>query len=278
MRCLLSLSFPLALAGVPYLAAFNQGRRFARWRQSCSSAIFPSRRQKRTCASCLRRRGPWRPCGSSPTSSRAGRAGSVSSRWRRKKRPRKRSRCSTGGSSAIATWSWTRRAHSPSVAPAAVVARVAAAVGGRAAVRAAEAAGGASRVIEERAVPLSRGMGHGYGGHFGAPIYLEQAELRRLRCLIHIRDEPVLLGEAAEALPGLEHLRLVVLHVLVGARRVPRARQLRGLVDGHARRAPGDVVGDLIAGLDGPAARHGQLVCGRRGPQARGQALAVDFE
>src|SRR5205823_2437852 len=52
MRCLLSLSFPLALAGVPYLAAFNEGRRFARWRQSCSSAIFPSRRRKKTCASC----------------------------------------------------------------------------------------------------------------------------------------------------------------------------------------------------------------------------------
>src|SRR5882762_4853146 len=117
-----------------------------------------------------------------------------------------------------------------------------------------------------------------WGAISGPPIYLEQAELWRLLCLVHIRDEPVLLGEAAETLPGLEHLRLVVLHVLVRPCRVPRARQLRGLVDGDARRAAGDVVGDLIAGLDGPAAGHGQLVGGRRRPQARIQALAVDFE
>src|SRR5438093_8323277 len=118
----------------------------------------------------------------------------------------------------------------------------------------------------------------GRGGPSSPPIFLEEAELRRLRRVVHIGDEPLLLGEAAEALPGLEHFRLVVLHVLVRTGGVPQARQLRRLVDRDARRAARDVIGDLIAGLDRAAARRGQLVGGGRGPQAGREALPINFE
>src|SRR5437773_8318332 len=134
--------------------------------------------------------------------------------------------------------------------------------------------------IEER--PGSSRARRTFGGVWGAisgpPISLEEAELRRLRRVVHIGDEPLLLGEAAEALPGLEHFRLVVLHVLVRTGGVPQARQLRRLVDGDARRAARDVIGDLIAGLDRAAARRGQLVGGGRGPQAGREALPINFE
>src|SRR3989441_12333 len=128
---------------------------------------------------------------------------------------------------------------------------------------------------------LRRGATSGWGvwgAISGPPMSLEEAELRRLRRVVHIGDEPVLLGEAAEALPGLEHFRLVVLHVLVRTGGVPQARQLRRLVDGDARRAARDVIGDLIAGLDRAAARRGQFVGGGRRPQAGREALPVDFE
>src|SRR2546427_703136 len=112
----------------------------------------------------------------------------------------------------------------------------------------------------------------------GSRSRLEEAQLRRLRGVVDIGNEAVLLGEAAQTLPRLEDLRLVVLDVLVRARPVPEARQLRDVADGHPRRATGHVVGDLVAGLHRPAAPRGQLVGGRRRPEAGRDALAIDFE
>src|SRR5213592_3330783 len=120
--------------------------------------------------------------------------------------------------------------------------------------------------IEER--PGSSRARRTFGGVWGAisgpPIFLEEAELRRLRRVVHIGDEPVLLGEAAEALPGLEHFRLVVLHVLVRTGGVPQARQLRRLVDRDARR---NRRSDRRAGPGGRSPRPAR----RRRPRAAGR-------
>src|SRR2546425_11204350 len=57
--------------------------------------------------------------------------------------------------------------------------------------------------------------------------------------LVDVRPEPVELRERSEALPDLPHLGLVILEVLVGARRIPLAGELRVLVDRHAGAAAG---------------------------------------
>src|SRR3989475_12862377 len=78
--------------------------------------------------------------------------------------------------------------------------------------------------------------------------------------LVDVRPEPVELRERAEALPDLPHLGLVILEVLVGARRIPLAGELRVLVDRHAGAAAGHVVRDLVARLERASRRGGQLV------------------
>src|SRR2546425_9824632 len=96
--------------------------------------------------------------------------------------------------------------------------------------------------------------------------------------LLDVRPEPVELGERAEALPDLTHLGLVVLDVLVGARRIPLAGELRVLVDRHAGAAAGNVVRDLVAGLEDASRRGRQFVRRSDRPRARADPLAVGVE
>src|SRR5262249_15010246 len=88
----------------------------------------------------------------------------------------------------------------------------------------------------------------------------------------------LVLGERPEARPDFCHLRLVVLHVLVGMLGVPVAEQTRVLIDGDVDAAAGDVIGDLIAWLPGPAGGRRELVrrCGT--PGTCGDLVAVGLE
>src|SRR5262249_51720960 len=92
------------------------------------------------------------------------------------------------------------------------------------------------------------------------------------------RPQAVELGEGAEAVPDLAHLRLVVLDILVRARRVPQARKLGVLVDRHTRAATSDVVGDLVPGLHHTPGGAGQLVRGRGRAPARADLLAIELD
>src|SRR5438128_5589289 len=96
--------------------------------------------------------------------------------------------------------------------------------------------------------------------------------------LLDVRLEPVELGERAEALPDLTHLGLVVFDVLVGARRIPLAGELRVLVDRHAGAAAGNVVRDLVAGLEDAPRRGRQFVRRSDRPRARADLLTVGVE
>src|SRR5262249_44739616 len=92
------------------------------------------------------------------------------------------------------------------------------------------------------------------------------------------RPQAVELGEGAEAVPDLAHLRLAVLHILVRARRIPQARELGVLVDRHTRAATSDVVGDLVPGLHRAPGGAGQLVRRRRRASAGADLLAIELD
>src|SRR5439155_25886810 len=119
--------------------------------------------------------------------------------------------------------------------------------------------------------------GGAWGALRGPPSNLKQAQLRALR-LRHWGSKPVELGERAKSLPDLANLALVVLHVLVRALRIPQARQLRVLVDGHVHPAARDVVRHLIPRLRRPTRPVGQLVGRRRRAGAGANLVAIRLD
>src|SRR5712691_8068426 len=122
------------------------------------------------------------------------------------------------------------------------------------------------------------GLGAPSRGPFPWPNLTRSEEGELGLGLLDVRSEPVELGERAEALPDLTHLGLVVLDVLVGARRIPLAGELRVLVDRHADAAAGDIVRDLVAGLEDASRRGRQFVRRSDRPRARADPLTVGVE